>query len=45
MPKAGPKRTQQYSEEFKATAVQLSELPGVQTKDGSKGRRHLISHE
>ena len=33
MPKAGPKRTQQYSEEFKATAVQLSELPGVQVKD------------
>ena len=33
MPKAGPKRTQQYSEEFKATAVQLSELPDVQIKD------------
>ena len=33
MPKAGPKRTQQYSEDFKATAVQLSSLPGVQIKD------------
>ena len=33
MPKAGPKRTQQYSEEFKATAVQLSELPDVRIKD------------
>ena len=33
MPKAGPKRTQEYSEEFKATAVQLSELPDVLIKD------------
>ena len=33
MPKAGPKRTQQYSEDFKATAVQLSALPGVRIKD------------
>ena len=33
MPKAGPKRTQQYSEEFKATAVQLSALPDVRIKD------------
>lgn len=33
MPKAGPKRTQEYSEEFKATAVQLSSLPGVLIKD------------
>jgi transposase len=33
MPKAGPKRTQEYSQEFKATAVQLSELPGVRIKD------------
>lgn len=29
MPKAGPKRTQEYSQEFQATAVQLSELPDV----------------
>ena len=33
MPKAGPKRTQQYSEDFKSTAVQLSSLPGVRIKD------------
>ena len=33
MPKAGPKRTQQYSEEFKATAVQLSHLPDVLIRD------------
>ncbi len=33
MPKAGPKRTQEYSQEFKATAVQLSCLPGVRIKD------------
>ena len=33
MPKAGPKRTQEYSQAFKATAVQLSELPGVRVKD------------
>jgi transposase len=33
MPKAGPKRTQQYSEDFKATAVRLSSLPGVRIKD------------
>jgi len=33
MPKAGPKRTQHYSEDFKATAVQLSALPGVRIKD------------
>jgi transposase len=33
MPKAGPKRTQQYSEDFKTTAVQLSSLPGVRIKD------------
>ena len=33
MPKAGPKRTPQYSEEFKATAVELSSLPDVRIKD------------
>lgn len=33
MPKAGPKRTQEYSQEFKATAVQLTELPDVLIKD------------
>lgn len=33
MPKAGPKRTQEYSQEFKATAVRLSKLPDVRIKD------------
>lgn len=33
MAKAGPKRTQEYTEEFKATAVQLSNLPDVLIKD------------
>lgn len=33
MPKAGPKRTLEYSQEFKATAVQLTELPDVLIKD------------
>jgi transposase len=33
MPKAGPKRTQEYSKEFKVTAVLLSELPDVLIKD------------
>ena len=33
MAKAGPKRTQEYSEEFKATAVELSALPDVRIKD------------
>ena len=29
MPKPGPRTTRRYSDEFKATAVRLSELPGV----------------
>ena len=33
MPKAGPKRTLEYSQAFKATAVQLSQLPDVRIKD------------
>lgn len=33
MPKPGPRTTYKYSEEFKATAVKLSELPGVAIKD------------
>jgi len=33
MPKPGPRTTNKYSEEFKATAVKLSELPGVAIKD------------
>jgi transposase len=33
MPKPGPRTTYKYSDEFKATAVQLSNLPGVAIKD------------
>jgi transposase len=33
MAKAGPKRTQSYSEEFKRIAVKLSDLPEVLIKD------------
>jgi transposase len=33
MPKPGPRTTYKYSEEFKATAVRLSNLPDVQIKD------------
>jgi transposase len=33
MPKPGPRTTCKYSEEFKATAVRLSELPGVAAQD------------
>ncbi|WP_370307277.1 transposase [Sinimarinibacterium flocculans] len=33
MPKPGPRTTYRYSNEFKATAVRLSELPGVAIKD------------
>ena len=33
MPKPGPRTTDKYSEEFKATAVKLSQLPGVAIKD------------
>jgi len=33
MPKPGPRTTYKYSEEFKATAVKLSQLPGVAIKD------------
>jgi transposase len=33
MPKAGPRTTAKYSERFKATAVRLSELPGVEVQD------------
>ena len=29
----GPKKVHRYSEEFKATAVKLSHLPGVQVQD------------
>lgn len=33
MPRPGPRTTYKYSEEFKATAVRLSELPGVAVRD------------
>lgn len=33
MPKPGPRTTYKYSDEFKATAVKLSNLPGVAIKD------------
>jgi transposase len=33
MPRPGPRTTHKYSEEFKATAVRLSELPGVEVQD------------
>lgn len=32
MPRPGPRTTYRYSEEFKATAVRLSELPGVEVQ-------------
>ena len=33
MPKPGPRTTYKYTDKFKATAVKLSELPGVASKD------------
>ena len=33
MPKPGPRTTYKYSDEFKATAVRLSQLPGVQIQE------------
>jgi len=33
MPKPGPRTSYKYSEEFKATAVKLSLLPGVAIED------------
>lgn len=33
MPKPGPRTTYKYSDEFKATAVRLSELPDVSIQD------------
>ena len=33
MPKPGPRTTYKYSDEFKATAVKLTALPGVAIKD------------
>ena len=36
MPKPGPRTTRKYSEEFKASAVRLSEMPGVAVQDVAK---------
>ena len=33
MPRPGPRTTNKYSDEFKATAVRLSEMPGVAVQD------------
>ena len=33
MPKPGPRTTHRYTQEFKATAVRLSQLPGVAVSD------------
>ena len=33
MPKPGPRTTYKYTEKFKVTAVKLSQLPGVASKD------------
>lgn len=33
MPRPGPRTTARYGDRFKATAVRLSELPGVEVKD------------
>ena len=33
MPAPGPRTTYRYSQEFKATAVRLSQLPGVAVRD------------
>lgn len=33
MPKPGPRTTYKYSEEFKATAVRLSNIPGVEIQE------------
>ena len=33
MPRPGPRTTARYSERFKATAVRLSDLPGVEVQD------------
>ena len=33
MPRPGPRTTAKYSDHFKATAVRLSELPGIEVQD------------
>ena len=34
MPKSGPRTISRYSDQFKATAVRLSQLPGVDSSFG-----------
>jgi transposase-like protein len=43
MPKPGPRTTYKYSDEFKATAVRLSELAGVAIQDVAESYRKQIS--
>ena len=49
MAKAGPRKIANYGDRFKATAVKLSSLPGVQIKDAAKARlapgRMLTRHQ
>ena len=33
MPRPGPRTTNKYSDRFKATAVRLSQLPGIEVQD------------
>jgi len=33
MPRSGPRTTNKYSDGFKAAAVRVSELPGVEVRD------------
>jgi len=44
MPKPGPRTTYKYTDKFKATAVKLSELSGVASKDvaESNGEKKLL---
>ena len=42
MPKPGPRSTYRYSDEFKATAVKLSQLPGVLVNDDELNRSGFL---
>ncbi len=43
MPRPGPRTTYRYSDAFKATAVRLSELPGVSVRDVAESLHILPS--
>ena len=43
MAKAGPREIANYGDRFKATAVKLSSLPGVQVKDVAAALRAFFS--